>query len=248
MGTAYAARETDADGYETTISKTTNNGAAAESDGTGRIEAAEQSDALAFANARWLYGTLTLTKQVSGTQADADKAFDFTVTLEDGAGAPLSGTVDYTVADTDGSVAPGQAVLDAQGRFTVSLKGGQTLFASKLLQGTRYAIEEADYAHDHYIVKRENAEGVIGPEPAAARFTNVKQPGSLGIAKLVGGNAATSRPPTPSPWTWRACSQAARPRNRSARSTPCATCPTAPPRPNASRSSARQLRTGTERG
>ena len=34
----------------------------------GRIEAAEQSDALAFANARWLYGTLTLTKQVSGTQ------------------------------------------------------------------------------------------------------------------------------------------------------------------------------------
>ena len=46
-----------------------------------------------------LYGTLTLTKQVSGTQADADKAFDFTVTLEDGAGAPLSGTVDYTVAD-----------------------------------------------------------------------------------------------------------------------------------------------------
>ncbi len=189
VGTAYAARETDADGYETTISKTTNNGAAAESDGTGRIEAAEQSDALAFANARWLYGTLTLTKQVSGTQADADKAFDFTVTLEDGAGAPLSGTVDYTVADTDGSVAPGQAVLDAQGRFTVSLKGGQTLFASKLLQGTRYAIEEADYAHDHYIVKRENAEGVIGPEPAAARFTNVKQPGSLGIAKLVGGNA-----------------------------------------------------------
>ena len=93
------------------------------------------------------------------------------------------------MTDADGSSTPGQAALDAQGRFTVALKGGQTLSADGLLQGTRYAIEEADYAPDHYIVKRENAEGVIGPEPAAARFTNVKQPGSLGIAKLVGGNA-----------------------------------------------------------
>ena len=189
VGTAYAVRETDADGYETTIQKATDGGATAESDGTGRIETAEQSDALTFTNARWLYGTLTLAKQVSGTQADADKAFDFTVTLQDGAGTPLSGTVDYTVTDADGSSTPGQAALDAQGRFTVALKGGQTLSADGLLQGTRYAIEEADYAPDHYIVKRENAEGVIGPEPAAARFTNVKQPGSLGIAKLVGGNA-----------------------------------------------------------
>ena len=189
VGTAYAVRETDADGYETTIQKATDGGATAESDGTGRIETAEQSDALTFTNARWLYGALTLAKQVSGTQADADKAFDFTVTLQDGAGTPLSGTVDYTVTDADGSSTPGQAALDAQGRFTVALKGGQTLSADGLLQGTHYAIEEADYASDHYIVKRENAEGVIGPEPAAARFTNVKQPGSLGIAKLVGGNA-----------------------------------------------------------
>ena len=117
VGTAYAVRETDADGYETTIQKATDGGATAESDGTGRIETAEQSDALTFTNARWLYGALTLAKQVSGTQADADKAFDFTVTLQDGAGTPLSGTVDYTVTDADGSSTPGQAALDAQGRF-----------------------------------------------------------------------------------------------------------------------------------
>ncbi|OUO89482.1 hypothetical protein B5F40_10835 [Gordonibacter sp. An230] len=189
VGTAYVAWETDADGYETTVRKATDGGAAEESDGSGRIEEAEQADTLTFTNARWLYGTLNLSKQVSGTQADAGKTFDFTVTLEDGTGEPLSGTVDYTVTDADGTVVPGQTPLDPQGRFTVGLKGGQTLIADKLLQGTRYVIEEADYASDHYIVKRENAEGVIGPEPALARFTNVKQPGALGIAKLVGGNA-----------------------------------------------------------
>lgn len=129
-------------------------------------------------------GTLRVSKGVDGGPARA--SFDFTVTLLDAGGAPLSGEVGYRVGD-----AVGTAALDGSGSFSVTLSDGQELVVEGLPEGTRYLVREDDYADSGYLSLRTGSEGTIeadGEELAA--FTNVWSAGDLGIASVMAGNDA----------------------------------------------------------
>ncbi len=173
LATSYDVSETDEGDYEVDAS-----GA------EGTIESDGQTARASFTNSRMAYGSLSVEKHVVG--GDPGRAFEFTVTLADGeGGSPLSGEVSYDVDRTEGT-----ASLDADGSFTVSLADGQRLTLERLPQGTAFEVRERDYTAEGYLTVASGERGVIGVEPARASFTNVSISGSLGIAKVVAGNAA----------------------------------------------------------
>ena len=102
-------------------------------------------------------GSLSVTKVVTGEDADLSKSFNFTVTLED---ASISGT--YGDMTFNGGVAQ------------FSLTNGQTMTATGLPAHTPYTVTEADYSADFYdTTPSENASGTIPvAETAAVTFTN----------------------------------------------------------------------------
>ena len=191
VGTTYTVSESDAEalGYTASATCQTNDGSAEAFDGKGAINAADQRDVLQFENEKYAYGSLRVEKILGGTAANESSEFSFTATLTDASGSPSSGTVDVTIAAADGTTTSNEMTLDDKGSFTFKLKGGESMTAEGILQGTSYRVEEEDLSNEGYIVKRSNAEGTIGSDPAVASFVNVKQEGSLGIAKIVGGNA-----------------------------------------------------------
>lgn len=194
VGTSYAIAETTAnlDGYRTSAVRSVGGKAAEAFTGKGSIDEANQADTVSFENAKWAFGELVVEKRAIGFDGQNER-FPFTVALADGAGKPLAGSIDYEIETADGSVARAQATLD-DGRFSFELADGET-FTASLLQGTRYTVEETAPLDDSVVVKRENNEGIIGEKPTYALFTNVKQAGSLGIAKVVGGNAGDRERP-----------------------------------------------------
>ena len=128
-------------------------------------------------------GSLTISKTVTGTAGDTEKAFTFTVTL----GA--EGTYGYTGSST-GRIASGG---------TVQLKHGESVTISGLPEGTAYAVAESD--NDGYEVTRTGDTGTIAANSTAtAAFTNTKDTdtppsppdepmtGSLTISKTVNGD------------------------------------------------------------
>ena len=102
-------------------------------------------------------GNLSVTKVVTGEDADLTKSFNFTVTLED---ASISGTYG------------GMTFNNGVAQF--SLSNGQTMTATGLPADTPYTVTEADYSADFYdTTPSENASGTIPvAETAAVTFTN----------------------------------------------------------------------------
>ena len=90
---------------------------------------------------------LTISKTVTGSYGDPNKAFAITITLEDG-GAPVSGTYVYTGSAISGVTAPANAniTFDTSGRGTIPLKHGQTITIKDIPQGYTYTVEETDTA------------------------------------------------------------------------------------------------------
>lgn len=108
---------------------------------------------------RWIpkaEGSLTVSKQVTGTAADLSKAFSFTVTLDD---AGISGK--YGDMTFVGGVAE------------FMLKHGESRTAEKLPAGVGYTVTES--GNEDYIVSATGAEGTIVKDSVvAAAFTNRK--------------------------------------------------------------------------
>jgi len=69
------------------------------------------------------FGTLTISKTVTGRFGNRSKLFDFVVTLRDGAGVPLSGSFDYT-----GSVIAQDSQAQAPADGTLTLVDGSAPF------------------------------------------------------------------------------------------------------------------------
>lgn len=127
-------------------------------------------------------GTLRVSKGVDGGPARA--SFDFTVTLLDAEGTPLSGEVGYRVGDSAET-----AALDDSGSFSAKLSDGQELVVEGVPEGTRYLVREDDYSDSGYLALRTGSEGTIGAgAEARASFTNVWGAGDLGIASVMAGN------------------------------------------------------------
>lgn len=165
--------------------------------GAGRLALSARlgnDGALVLTSAREATGSLALTKHVESATPDAEGPFGFSIELSDAEGAPLSGSLTCTVSDGTGGATSESLMLDDEGCLSVSLSDGQTATIDGIPQATRYRIDEEDLGSRYFVLK-DNAEGVIEAARAEASFTNIRQAGSLGVAMIVGGNAADKEAP-----------------------------------------------------
>jgi pilin isopeptide linkage protein len=128
---------------------------------------------------REAYGNLTITKTVSGSGADSEKAFTFTVTLDD---TSISGTYgDMTFAN---------------GVATFTLKDGENKTALALPSGVGYTVTESD--NEGYTVTVNGTDGatatgtIAADVPSNVIFNNYYPSGDLTVSKTVSGGGASS--------------------------------------------------------
>ena len=165
--TAYIVTEADytADGY-TVLSENT----------VGTITK-DETRTVSFVNTRNTYGSLSISKTVSGNAASTTKEFTFTVILAD---TSINGTYgDMTFTD-------GAAVF--------VLKHGEVKTAADLPNGVSYSVTETDYTSEGYITVSDGENGTIeGNAAKTAVFTNTRNTfGSLSVTKAVAGNEAST--------------------------------------------------------
>lgn len=168
------------------------------------VEGTVQADAVAtacFLNVKDEYGSLTITKKISGDaaadEAEAKRTFSFAVNMTDSKGAPLSGTFD--AEDATGKKTP---IFFKNGNVSFSLAAsseanGSTLTIHSLPAGASYNVSEQDESASGYSTSSTGTQGtIIGNRTSSATFTNTKSytPLSMPIGGLevLKGKAATS--------------------------------------------------------
>lgn len=119
--------------------------------GTSGIIGTGQSSA-GFTNTRWS-GTLTVRKTLAGNAAEAERVFNFDITLLDSAGLPVNGTVAATGAL--------RSVTFKTGKAAIGLKGGQSATIQNLRSGWTYTVVETEANTDGYVTTASGASGVI---------------------------------------------------------------------------------------
>ncbi len=126
-------------------------------------------------NTRNTYGALIVEKIIAGNGADADKQFEFTITLTD---SSINGQF--------------SEVLFTSGVATIFLKGSESKTIEGLPNGVGFTVTETDYTADGYITVPEEITGVIvGDTEVTASFTNTRNSdGSLTISKKLEGYGA----------------------------------------------------------
>lgn len=167
VGVQYTITETPVPGYGTTSTNS-----------QGHIQAAGVTAAFVNTCDKSLTGSLAISKQVSGTGADPDKEFRFTVTFD------IPGT--YRCRINGGP----EQTLESGGVLT--LKDNETAIFENLPTGTGYTVEEEDYTPDGYTAAVQKIEGSVIPTGSEAGFHNIYDSpvpgsGSLQISKRVSG-------------------------------------------------------------
>ncbi len=142
-------------------------------------------------------GNLAVTKTVTGSAGDPEKEFHFAVVLDDRSVSGTYGSMEF-----------------ADGTAEFSLKGGQTMGAIGLPEGTGYTVLEIEADRDGYATESSGATGTVPAGGTAfARFVNSRQddsppdsppdepPGSTPghTSGTPSDSPSDSRPPTDSP-------------------------------------------------
>ena len=117
-GTKYKVTETANNNYTTTSTGT---------DGT--IPAGQKAQAV-VTNKREAFGNLTISKKVRGNAVNQN-TFEFTVTLKNADGQPVTGTI-------------GTHTFNENGQTTVSIKANESLTIQHIPNGTSYTVTEKD--------------------------------------------------------------------------------------------------------
>lgn len=140
----------------------TKDGYVVTSTGDSGAVAAKGNHTAAFTNTKQpeKLGSLTIRKTVAGEAGEQTRKFTFTVVLTDAPGAyPYTGAV-------SGALRSGDKVL---------LAHNESITITGLPEGTKYAVIEAEYAADGYVVTSIGASGTIaGGTLQTAAFTNTK--------------------------------------------------------------------------
>ncbi|KRM57106.1 LPXTG-motif cell wall anchor domain-containing protein [Secundilactobacillus malefermentans DSM 5705 = KCTC 3548] len=92
-------------------------------------------------------GMLTLSKRVTGDNAETDRLFDFALNIQNADGSGFTGTLNYTFRTAFSSTLGQLPVIN--GNATMSLKHGDSV-QFMLPTGTHYQITEDDYSGDGY--------------------------------------------------------------------------------------------------
>ena len=143
-------------------------------------------DSVAFQNES--KGTLRIQKTLAGNAPVAGDRFSFTVTLTDRSGDPVTGTFPC-VHSGDASLT--SLTPDASGQLSLTLGGGETVALSGLISGTRYLVQEADYAAQGYATEAIDPAGTIATDEDIndVLFTNTRNLGNLTVSKTLAGTA-----------------------------------------------------------
>ncbi len=162
-GVRYSVTEAEAsaDSYETTYA-----------DSTGMIT--DEHESVATISNRYPAGNLTVTKLVTGPNADLSREFHFTVDLND----------EYING-------PRGDMIFVGGVAEFTLKNGESVTAQGLLDGLKYTVTETEANQDGYVTSAQNAAGTIKKyETAEASFTNYFASGGLTVTNKVTGTGA----------------------------------------------------------
>jgi ribosomal protein L2 len=146
--------------YQVSEEKASAQGYSVESAGSSGTISSSQDRTAAFTNTKLPIstGSLTISKTVTGEDADLTKKFTFTVTF-----IGASDVYPYTGAAT-GIIRSGDAI---------SLASGESITITGLPAGTQYAVTEADYTRDGYTSTSIGAIGIISADNLqTASFTN----------------------------------------------------------------------------
>lgn len=139
-------------------------------DAGAAVTGEEKTNSAAFANGAKDNANLDVTKKVSGTAANTEDPFKFTVELEGVTG-------EYTVVLPDGT-----KTTTTEQKWTGKLKHGQTVEIENLPVGAKYTVSEDDTDYDEFYVVNDGAsqEGLTTGEQEVAKsgnnvtFTNEK--------------------------------------------------------------------------
>lgn len=134
------------------------------------------------------HGDAAIAKTVAGS--DEGSAFTFTVqlTAEKGLEKAVYGQT-YTV---EGCAAARSIAIDATGKGTIKVKGGETAVIKDLLAGTAIQVAESNtLPAKAYLLTTDEpvSETVTADETVTLAFTNTRKVGSWTLAKTVSGNA-----------------------------------------------------------
>ena len=149
-----------------------------------------------FTNTR-LMGGLDVSKEVSGTGADADKAFEFTVTLTYANADLLKSSGNYPLVDN--APVASTAIKDNVVTIKKSIKHGEYFSVTNVLVGTEYKVVETSYVADGYLKTTVNgtetleASGTITDTDnnVEIAYINTRDSGDLSIKKVLEGNATS---------------------------------------------------------
>ena len=131
-------------------------------------------------------GDLTISKEIvltegQGTEIDADKEFEFTVTLTGTDGQPLTGTYQYKIDDGKAQ----DLEVNDEGQATLNLKHNESATITGLPEGAGYTVTEADYTAEGYTTNNpDNATGTITAEGVKVDFKNTYKPSGV----IIGGD------------------------------------------------------------
>ena len=190
-GTHYNVEELEAnqDGYTTRV----------DGPNKGTLNVNENKDSIIFTNIKQSQHSLTIYKEVRGSDADKSKEWNFVVKLTPEDGVKLLDSYPIIGGNTESTIAPVSDLRvelkhnsDGTSEANIKLKHGQSLTISELPEGTKYEVIEKEANEDGYITWTEGtSRGVLVNDASfMVKFVN-KKPAkySLTINKEVLGGA-----------------------------------------------------------
>ncbi|MFT4007324.1 MAG: DUF5979 domain-containing protein, partial [Lacrimispora sp.] len=172
--------------YEVTENNDPQSGYSMSSDHNSGIIVTDDEQTASFTNTKWLPGSLTISKTVTGSGGDTKKKFDFTVTFT------AAGSYSYTGNGVDnGTIKSGDKI---------SLADGESITITGLPGGTKYQVTETDYTAQRYSTTKTGDTGTIDTlTTSAAAFTNTYHKRSSGGGS--GGGNSGPKPTQPTTTT-----------------------------------------------
>ena len=135
-------------------------------------------------------GSLSVEKIVDGTGVEPKKDFTFTLQLTNN-GVKLDGDYPATINGTDTDTTDTTVAVDAFGKATFTLKGGESITIDGIPEGTTYEVTEAPYASEGYETESDykDATRTIGDGTTdEVTFTNTRNVGGFTLTKKTDGN------------------------------------------------------------
>ena len=187
-GTTYTVTEDDysGDGYTTTVNGEEGRTVTAQLTGDAKVEIDNELNV----------GDLRVSKSVTGTGAQPEKDFTFTLTLEREDGVKVDHDAYEAEIATEGSqeVETFKLTRIAAGEYTFELKDGETITIKGIPTGTTYTVTETVPTADGYQQTDANAAqtGTItkatGESAPLESFTNHRDVYGLTVTKKTAGN------------------------------------------------------------